>query len=354
MKATDLIIGLFFSDENGIVYDNIKLSKNIAENLTDQNYEKLKSLSLRFLGPLFLTAKIDKRKDWKFELLEASLFQYQERTIDVDLLQSFFSINSSLEFNDDMTNLFSIIGSPYTEDVKTIHDLLTTYIHPNIIQGLMVNNLINNENFKFLPYIKNELTRGVNVINYFLGSARKMYWEQQQKYYCVGFVERKTFIGDKVSNSQSNLYTFDFDDDQKNLALTFIPSYYVMAILPNYYENLISETLHLLNPNVSVYPVIRLIRLSNETNRVIYLEEHSTENKIKKSYGVILISENSIFKETHNLSYFKKQLRLILDKNKNIEKKIIEINSMLNPFNKWNTLTENDLEKIKNKLDTVW
>lgn len=354
MKAADLIIGLFYSDKNGIVYDNIKLSENIATNLTDLNHEQLKMLSLRFLGPLFLTANIDKGKNWKFELLEASLSQYQERTIDVDLLQSFFSVNSSIESDGDMTNLFTIIGSPYTEDVKTIHDLLTTYLHPNIVQGLRVNETINKEKFKSLPYIKNELKRGVNVINYFLGSARKMYWEEQQKYYCVGFVERKIIIGDNNTDRLSNLYTFDFDDELKSLTLKYIPSFYVMAILPDYYENLISETLHLLNPKTSVYPGIRLIRLSKEANKVLYLEEHSTKNKIKKSYGVILISENNIVKEMHNLSYYKKQLRLILDKNKNIEKSIIEINSKLNPFDKWNTLTENDLELIKNKLDTVW
>ncbi|TFG25218.1 MAG: hypothetical protein EU532_11880 [Promethearchaeota archaeon] len=354
MKAADLILGLFFSDENSIVYDNIKVSQGMAENLTESAHNQLRMISLRFLGPLFLTAKIEKGKEWKFELLEAALSQHQERTIDVDLLQSFFSVNSSIEFEDGITNLFAIIGSPYTEDVKIIHDLLTNYLHPSMIQGKVVNESLKGGDLNFDKFINNELKRGVNVINYFLGSARKMYWEELQKYYCVGFMERITAIDAHFTNKVSNLYTFDFDDELKTMALKYIPSFYVMAILPDYYENRISETLNLLNPKISVYPVVRLIRLSSGENHVIYLEEHSTEDKIKRSFGVILISENESVKEANNLAYYKKQLRLILDKNKNMEKTMIEINSRLNPFDKWNTLTDEGLDLIKKKLDIIW
>jgi len=355
MKAADLILGLFYSDENHIVFDNIKLSKVISENLTDLNREQLKMLSLRFLGPLFLTAKIEIGKGWKIDLFEASLSQFQERTIDVDFLQSFFSVNSSIKSKGGVSNLFAIIGSPYTEDVKIIYDLVSSYIHPCIVQGKIINDSIEGVDFQFHSFIEHELKRGVNVINYFLGSARKMYWEEQQKYYCVGFIERKTALKPNTTERVSNFYTFDIDDPLKNISLDFIPSFYIMAILPDYYENRISETLNVLNIT-SVSPAIRFIRLSNQEKniKVIYLEEFLVEGKIKKSYGVILISENYSVKEAQNLAFYKKQLRLILDKNMNMEKTIVNINSKINPFDKWNTLSEEGLELIKNKLDIIW
>ena len=52
MKEADLILGLFYFDENNIVFDNIKLSKGILENLPEINRFQLKMLSLRFLKPL--------------------------------------------------------------------------------------------------------------------------------------------------------------------------------------------------------------------------------------------------------------------------------------------------------------
>ena len=353
MKATDLILGLFYSDENNIVFDNIKLSESVSKDLTELNLKQLKMLSLRFLGPLFLTSKIEIGKGWKIELLEAFLSQYQKRTIDVDLLQSFFSVNSSIETEKGVSNLFAIIGSPYTEDVKIIHNLVTTFIHPSIVQGKIAHESIMRENFAFQEFIDKELKRGVNVINYFLGSARKMYWEEQHKYCCVGFIERRNIVEPKISNVVSNLYTFDVDDPLKYTALNFIPSFYVMSILPNYYENRINETLTLLN-KTSIYPNIRLITLSNQKKKVIYLEEFLLEDKTKRSFGVILISENEFMKETHNLAFYKKQLRFILDKNKNMEKSIIKINSKINPFDNWDTLSDEGLEKIKKDLDIGW
>ena len=353
MKATDLILGLFYSDENNIVFDNIKLSESVSKDLTELNRKQLNMLSLRFLGPLFLTSKIEIRKGWKIELIEAFLSQYQERTIDVDLLQSFFSVNSSIESEGGVSNLFAIIGSPYTEDVKIIHNLVKTYIHPGIVQGKIAYESIKGKSFEFYEFIYDELKRGVNVINYFLGSARKIYWEEQQKYYCVGFIKRKNAVEPKITNVVSNLYTFDVDDTLRYTSLNFIPSFYVMSILPNYYENRINETLTLLN-KTSIFPNIRFIRLSNKKKKVIYLEEFLVENKTKRSFGVILISENEFVKEVHNLAFYKKQLRFILDKNMNMEKTIIKINSRINPFDKWNTLSEEGLEKIKNELDIGW
>lgn len=353
MKTTDLILGLFYSDENNIVFDNIKLSESVEKDLTELNRKQLKMLSLRFLGPLFLTSKIEIGKGWKIELLEAFLSQHQERTIDVDLLQSFFSVNSSIETEGGVSNLFAIIGSPYTEDVKIIHNLVTTFIHPGIVQGKIANESIKGENFEFQDFIRKELKRGVNVINYFLGSARKMYWEEQQKYSCVGFIERRNTIEPKIANVVSNLYTFDVDDPLRFASLDFIPSFYVMSILPTYYENRINETLTLFN-KTSIYPNIRLIRLSNQKKKVIYLEEFLLEDKTKWSFGVILISENEFIKEAHNLAFYKKQLRFILDKNKNMEKSIIKINSKINPFDNWDTLSDEELEKIKNDLDFGW
>ena len=49
--------------------------------------------------------------------------------------------------------------------------------------------------------------------------------------------------------------------------------------------------------------------------------------------------------------HFKKKLRLILDENKNFEETIIEINSRINPFEKWNTNSNESLGKIKDLLD---
>jgi len=353
MKATDLILGLFFSDENNIVFENIKLSESLSKDLAELNLKNLKMLSMRFLGPLFLTAKIKIGKGWKIELLEAFLSQYQDRTIDVDLLQSFFSVNSTIETEKGVSNLFVIIGSPYTEDVKIIHNLVTTYIHPGIVQGKIARESIKGESFQFHEFIYDELKRGVNVINYFLGSARKMYWEEQQKYYCVGFIERRNTIEPKITNVVSNLYTFDVDDTLRYMSLNFIPSFYVISILPNYYENRINETLTVLN-KTSIYPNIRIIRLSNKKKKVIYLEEFLVENKTKRSFGVILISENEFVKEVHNLAFYKKQLRFILDKNMNMEKTIIKINSRINPFDKWDILSGEGLEKIRRELDIGW
>jgi hypothetical protein len=350
MLQHDLILALFYSDEDNLVFDNIKYSKD----LPDFNREILKTLSLRFLGPLFLTAEIKGGKGWNIDLIETSLSQYQSRTIDADVIQSFFILNSSIPSEKGTTHLFLCIGSPYTEDVKIIYDLLSEYIHPVIIQGKFVNESMQGSDFDFNEYIHDTLKSGVNLINYFLGAPRKMYWEEQQKYYCIGSIEREISEDERNINKKiSNLFTFDVGDPLIKISLKSIPSFYVMAILPDYYENRISETLKIFN-KTSVYPNIRMIRLSNQEKKVIYLEEYLVENGLKKSYGVILIPENEGLKDCKNLAFYTKHLRLILDKNENKEKMIIKINSKINPFDLWDTMKEDGLEKIKDELDNNW
>jgi hypothetical protein len=353
MKATDLILALFFSDESNLVFNNIKLSKNIPEDVSDFTKDQLKTLSLRFLGPLFLTTKIEASKGWKIDLIEASLSQYQDRTRDVDVIQAFFIVNSSIESDKGITHLFTCIGSPYTENIKIIYDLISEYIHPNIIQGKIVNESLLGNKFEFEKYINNELQRGVDVINYFLGSARKIYWEEQLKYNCIGFIERKIPISSNTDEKVSNLYTFDVNDSLREEALKNLPSFYIMAILPDYYENRILETLKVFD-KTSVYPNIRMMRLSNREKKVIYMEEYIIDNGVKRSYGVILVPEKEKNEENKDMSFYKKQLRFILDKNANMEKVIITINSKINPFEKWDTINEVGLEKMEKDLDNKW
>ncbi|MHA1488135.1 MAG: hypothetical protein ACTSRI_00355 [Promethearchaeota archaeon] len=359
MKSVSSIVGLFFSDEINLVYENIKFSGD----LSPEKKEKLKILPFKFLGPLFLTAASTKEKNWKIEVIESSLSQYQETTIDVDVTQSFFNLNSSIESEDGKTNLFALIGSPYTEDIKVIYDKIVNYIHPSIIQGKIVNESFLGGDFSFKDFIEAELIRGVNLIERSLGSSRKIYsnsFFSSQKFYCVGFMERKK--SDNIR--ESYLYTCDFDDPLKNIYLNYVPSYYMLAILPDYYENRIIETLSLLN-KTTIFPNIRAIRMSYEEKKVIYLEEFLMEKNIKKSYGVILIPDNKnladLLQETglygggspqmETMSFYKKKLRQILDKNKNLEETIVEINPNFDPFKKWKTDTEEGLSKIKNLLD---
>ena len=358
MKSVSSIVGLFFSDEINLVYENIKFSGDLSL----EKKEKLKILPFKFLGPLFLTAASTKEKNWKIEVIESSLSQYQETTIDVDVIQSFFNLNSSIESEDGKTNLFALIGSPYTEDIKVIYDKIVNYIHPSIIQGKIVNESFLGGDFSFKDFIEAELIRGVNLIEMSLGSSRKieMSLGSSRKLYCVGFMERKE--SDNIR--ESYLYTCDFDDPLKNIYLDNIPSYYVLAILPDYYENRIIETLSLFD-KTTIFPNIRAIRMSHEEKKVIYLEEFLMEKNIKKSYGVILIPDNKNLAgllqaaglhgggspQMETMSFYKKKLRQILDKNKNLEETIVEINPIFDPFEKWKTDTEEGLSKIKDLLD---
>jgi len=341
MQDKNLILGLFYSDEEKRVFDKIKY----YDFLSEENKSIIRALSLRFLGPIFLTEGMLKKNDWILNSIEATLTSYKKITTQ-EIIQSFNCLNSSHLSKKIRTNLFSFIGSPYTEDIKLIHQKLIKYIHPSIIQGKIVNENIKGNEFDFSEFIENELTRGINLIEHSLGSARKMYWEKKQSYYCIGIIERIESEDLKVSN----LYTFDYDDPLKDKYLSSIPSYYVMAILPGYYEDRIIETLRLFNM-INVLPSIRLIDLSYQNKKVLYLEEFSINNNEKKSYGLILINRASKFKNSNKHTFYKQKIRLILDKNKNFEETVIEINPNINPFEKWNLNSPISLSKIRNLLD---
>lgn len=341
MQDKNLILGLFYSDEKKRVFDQIKY----YESLSDESKSMLRALSLRFLGPLLLAEGMIREKEWTLNRVESTLTSYK-KIIESEVIQSFTCLNSSKFSEGIRTNLFTIIGSPYTEDIKLIYQKLIRYIHPSIIQGKIINESINRNEFDFSDFIDTELTRGINLIEHSLGSARKMYWEKKQNYYCIGIIERIESADLKVSN----LYTFDYDDPLKDKYLSSIPSYYVMAILPDYYENRIIETLRIFN-RTNVLPSIRLIDLSHQKKKALYLEEFLINNDEKKSYGLILINSDGKFKNSNDRTFYKQKIRLILDKNKNFEKTVIEINPNINPFEKWNLNSPISLSKIQNLLD---
>jgi len=276
----DVILGLFFADENEMVYDKIKMS----EDLTEERENNLKMLSFKYLGPVFLTEMCNKGNPWNIDLVESALILQHQGSYNEKMFQSFFNINASNESEDGTTNLSALIASPYTEDIKEITDELCEYILPAMTQGKIVEENFLGSKFKYSKFIQKELTRGLNLIEYSLGSSRKVYWEEQHNYYCVGLIERTVSKYYKASN----LFTFDKDNLLRKKSLEFIPSYYIMAILPDYYEKLIDETLKLFNVT-TIYPNIRLIKLHSHEKKVIYLEEYVVEKNVKKSYGVILI-----------------------------------------------------------------
>ncbi|MFX1311846.1 MAG: hypothetical protein ACFFHD_04415 [Promethearchaeota archaeon] len=341
MQNNNLILGLFYSDEKRRVFDKIKYS----ESLSDERKSIIRALSLRFLGPLLLADGLIREKEWTLNRVESTLTLYK-KYIESEVIQSFICLNSSKFSEGISTNLFTIIGSPYTEDVELIYHKLINYIHPSIIQGRAVNESTFKNESDFSDFIETELLRGINLIEHSLGSARKMYWEKKQNYYCIGIIERIESEDLKVSN----LYTFDYNDPLKDKYLSSIPSYYVMAILPDYYEERIIETLRIFNM-INVLPNIRLIDLSYQNKKVLYLEEFSIKNDEKRSYGLILINSNSKTKNSNDRTFYKQKIRLILDKNKNFEETIIEINPNINPFDKWNLNSPISLSKIRNILD---
>ncbi len=326
MKAEDIILGLFYADEDNLVFDLIKFS----EKFNDMKINDIKMLSYRFLGPVFLTAAADIGHNWVIESIEASLSLHDANVEDLDVLQSFFTLNSSIETEDGTTNLFALISTPYTEDTKLISDEISKYIHPSIIQGKIVNENLLGDRFDFTRFIDSELERGINLIEYSLGASRKAHWEEEQRYYyCVGLIERKTGENLRISN----LYTFNKDDPLRKSFLDYIPSYYVMAILPDYYEHLISETLEIYNKK-GIHPNIKRIKLNFGDKNVVYLEEYIIENEVTKSYGVILIQQNEETNENKNLSFYKKNLRLLLDGNRNLKDVLKLINPHLK-FERW-------------------
>ncbi|MHA2393991.1 MAG: hypothetical protein ACXAEX_18820 [Promethearchaeota archaeon] len=343
MESLDLLLGLIFSSEDRIIYEKIKIPKKLSE----EDVQYINQLPMRFLGPLFMTLAYDNVKKWNIDFIESTLSSNEEQIIEETFMQSFLCLNSSVYVENNMTFLFSFIGSPYTEDPKMLYEKMSKYIHQSIIQGRFVTQMTYGVEFNYHKFVNGELKRGLNLLYQSLGSPRKMHWEEKKKYYSVGLIER-TKIGDIV---ESYLYTFDTDDNLRIRSLNSIPSYYIMAILPNYFENRIVETLTLFEKR-EIYPNIRKIKLSSLNSEVLYIEEFIIENQIRKSYGLVLISTNEDFSESYDISFFKKKLRLILDKKKNFEETVIEINSRINPFDKWNIDSEENLRNIKELLDS--
>ncbi|MFX0104766.1 MAG: hypothetical protein ACFE75_04695 [Candidatus Hodarchaeota archaeon] len=342
MESLDLLLGLFFSSEDNIVYENIELSTKLPED----NIQQIKLLPMRFLGPLFMSLAYNDKKKWNINFIESTLSSNQEYMTQESFMQSFLCLNSSFEIENNMTYLSAFIGSPYTEDPKLLYEKMNKYIHQSIIQGKHVNQKIYGVEFNYNRFVSGELRRGINLIKHSLGSPRKVYWEEKKKYYSIGLIERKK-NGDSV---ESNLYTFDTDDRLRTRFLNAIPSYYLMAILPDYFEIRILETLKLFEKK-DIYPNIRTIKLRSSNVEVLYIEEFVVENQIRRSYGLILIPTQEELNECYEISFFKKKLRLILDGKKNFEKTIIEINSRINPFDKWSTNSDESLGNIKSLLD---
>jgi len=341
MININAILGLFFANEDEMVYDKIKISKD----LTEERENNLKMLSFKYLGPVFLTEMCNKGNPWNIDRVESALILQNQGSYNEKMFQSFFNINTSNESEDGITNLSALIASPYTEDIKEIADELCDYILPAMTQGKIVEENFLGSKFKYSKFIQKELTRGLNLIDYSLGSSRKVYWEEQHNYYCVGLIERTVSKYYKASN----LFTFDKDNLLRKKCLEFIPSYYVMAVLPDYYEKLIDETLKLFNVT-TIYPNIRLIKLHSHEKKVIYLEEYVVEKNIKKSYGVILIEDTEGFNNLNKIAFYKKNLRLILDRNKDIHDIMFKINPNFR-FKKWDTLSNESLNDLEANLD---
>ncbi|MFX0027687.1 MAG: hypothetical protein ACFE8B_00635 [Candidatus Hermodarchaeota archaeon] len=342
MESLELLLGLFFSSENNIIFEDIEVSTKIS----DEKKQQIKILPMRFLGPLFMSLAYDSKERWNIDFIESTLSSNEEYLFQKSIMQSFLCINSSVEVENNMTYLFAFIGSPYTEDPKILYEKMNKYVHQSIIQGKYLNQKIHGVDFNYYTFISGELRRGINLIKHSLGAPRKMYWEEKKKYFSIGVIARRK-IGDFV---ESNLYTFDFDDLLRTRILKYIPSYYLMAILPDYFEIRIIETLQLFEKK-DIYPNIRTIKLSNSDLEALYIEEFKVENQTRVSYGLILIRNQDGLAECHEISFFKKKLRLILDENKNFEETVIEINSRINPFEKWNTNSNESLGKIKDLLD---
>ncbi len=342
MASSELILGIFYSDINNLIHDSIKNSENFSQ----EKREKVRMLPFKFLGPVFLTSGITRTQNWKIDLIESSLSIYQEQPQESGMLQSFVNLNSVFETREEITNLFALIGTPYTEDIKVIQDKMSGYIHPSIEQGLCINRKKIGGIFREDGFIREELNRGMNLIHYYLGSSRKMYWEEQVNYDCVGLIERVSNKDDK----SSYLYTFDKDDPTRKQYLSSFPSYYVMVVLPDFYEDLVKETLELFEIT-RYYPNIRFIYLSNKMNKkVVYFEEFQEIKGNKRCLGLILVQTNESMLEAKRISSYRKYLRQALDINKPIGEVINKVNPQFS-LHEWGTSNEGELERIHKILD---
>ncbi len=117
---------MFYSDFNNLIHESIKFSEGFSQEIIEQ----IRMLPFKFLGPVFLTSSSAEGNNWRIDLIESSLSIRQDTKMrDVEIMiQSFINLNSSLIFEDGVTNLFTLIGSPHTEDIKPIYDKMTQYI----------------------------------------------------------------------------------------------------------------------------------------------------------------------------------------------------------------------------------
>jgi hypothetical protein len=341
-KGSEFLLGLFFSDEDTLVYDNIRLSHSLSK----EARRELKSISLKFLGPLFMVRTLYKQKGWKIEYIETTLTPRTGTKFSDIPMQSFICFNSSKKKAGNITNLFTFIGSPYTEDLTMIYERLDKFIHPSIIQSKIIAQQIFDDDFDMNKLIDEEVLRGADLIEHALGSSRKMYWEEKKSYSVVAVIKRIK----KEDKLESNLYTFDLDDSLRLEALDQIPSYYFMSILPDYYEKRMNETLILFGIEGLNSNIIK-IKVSSPDKEVLYIEEFKTTGNEKLGYGLVLIPSNDKIKESADLFHYKKQLRDMLDKNKVFENSVIELNSKINPFENWNLNTDDTLQSIEKMLD---
>lgn len=342
-ELNDFILGLFLADENNIIYENIKFSKE----LTELKKQELMVLPLKFFGPVFLTKAYSRSFNWIIKFIESTISFKTQDTEDTSIIQSMFNLNSSIITDKGVTNLFAIIASPYTEDINFIYKKMMDYIHPSLLQVRSMYRQVVDSEIKVQQLLEKELERGINLIEYSLGSTRKIYWKEQLKYYCVGVIEKKR--SRDLSIKELNIYTFSKDDPLRREHLEDIPSYYVMVILTEYYEKMTNITLDIFEM-VNVNSNIRQIELGAKDKKVLYLEEYSEEDDIKKSYGVILIPMEDESEHVKNKSFYKKNLRKMLDGNISFENFI----KIINPhfiLEKWAATSNIELEKIQEILD---
>ena len=341
-KGSEFLLGLFYSDEETLVYDKIKLSYNLSQ----ESIRELKSISFKFLGPLLMTRALYKQQQWRIDYIETSLTPQSRTVIDDTLMQSFICLNSSIQTAQYITNLFSFIGSPYTEDLTLIYEKLDKYIHPSIIQRKLIAQKVHGTGFDFNSLIEEEMKRGIELLEHTLGSPRKIYWEEKIIYSPIAVIKRTLRNG----RLESELYTFDLEDSLRTEALNYIPSYYFLGILPDYYEKRMNETLRLFGKD-GLYSNINKMKISNPNKEVLYIEEFMTQANDKISYGLILIPDEEKVKESNDLFFYKKKLRNMLNKNNDFERSVIDLNSRINPFDSWNLNSDEALEKIEKSLD---
>lgn len=345
MRGSNNLIGLFFSDENNLVYKKIQHFLDISE----QKATELEMLTFKFFGPVYMTAAENSKQQWKIDFIEASLGLKQGMNTNWKNLQSFFTLNSSYPTEKgEITHLSAFISSPYTEDYEPLYDKFTEYIHPCLVQGNIFKKKTSNGEFKERRFIREELDRGLQLLNYNLGSARKMYLKEHQKFFCIGVIKNFYKDGKKLSK----FYTFDKDDQLISDINENIPSFYIISTIPNYYETLLTNTIDLFN--ISAYSAnLRRINLSSQEKEVVYIEEYVVKEDKKESIGVILIpAPKELLDQSENISMYRKKIRTHLDNGK-----AYEIDDFLKAFNarfstqEWDISSEQGLNEIQINLD---